>query len=78
MAKTSFILTFALTIPAVFGVAVVEPFLSLPGNQTVVAFLDLHRSYHDNGTCADPDWSVFELAYSLEWKISLNPSAGLL
>ena len=75
MAKLLSLLTGFLALPAVI-VAVVEPFISLPGNTTVIAFIDLHRSYHDNNTCGDPDWRSFELAYSLEWRTSLNQGSG--
>ena len=75
MAKFLSLLAGFLALPAVI-VAVVEPFISLPGNKTVIAFIDLHRSYHDNNTCGDPDWRSFELAYSLEWRTSLHQSLG--
>ena len=70
------ILVFVIITPAVFGAAV-EPFLSLPGNKTVVTFLDLHLSYNDNGSCGDPDWRMWELAYSLEWKILSEENIGI-
>ena len=70
------ILVFVIITPTVFGVTV-EPFLSLPGNKTVVTFLDLHLSYHDNGTCGDPDWRMWELMYSLEWKALSEENIGI-
>ena len=66
-------LLFVINIPAVYG-AVIEPFSSVPGttNRTIIVFLDLHRSYHDNGTCSDTDWGIYELAAILEWKSSFS------
>ena len=73
---TAVILVFVITTPAALAIGV-EPFLSLPGNQTVVAFIDLHLSYHDNETCGDPDWRMFEVAYSLEWRTLSEKNIGM-
>lgn len=51
-----------------------ESFLSSPGNSSILVFLDLHGSYQGN-MCADPDWSILELAHSLQWKAK-NDQAG--
>ena len=69
------ILVFVVATPAVFGL-VVEPFLSMSGNQTSVVFLDLHLSYQDNRSCSDPDWRMFEVAYSLEWRALSENNLG--
>lgn len=44
-----------------------EPFMTSTGNtSSILVFLDLHRSYHDNA-CSDIDWNVFELALILKY-----------
>ncbi|XP_045164140.2 LOW QUALITY PROTEIN: uncharacterized protein LOC123528469 [Mercenaria mercenaria] len=52
------------------------PFLSSPGNASILVFLDIHRSYHGD-TCADADWSIFELAHSLHWKAEQDNLTGI-
>ncbi|KAL4227013.1 hypothetical protein ACF0H5_014989 [Mactra antiquata] len=53
------------------------PVLSSPGTMSsVLVFLDIHQHY-DGNSCSDPDWTIYEMALTLQYKANKQLDSGI-